>query len=955
LEEVNVKKKLSIVLAVVLTLTLLLTSGAFAAGGKKEVIPVQMVLDASLSEVSTSFDTPKENLEVATSRAFTFKADSFLLSSIVDKQSNQAYMVSTDAQGKVWIAEPKIEGALIDYMSQMKPDETVTVNIWAIYVSPEEELWQIPSKYPDVPFEGYLPALGADVSPEVLDLIDADIEEIKLRAHEEAVQPIVDFLQSTGSTILYVSKYAPIVIVELSKEDVYKLARLPEAESISLPNEPEPCMDTAAHTINADDVWDEGYDGGMSDGSGHQQTKVAVIDTGIDFTHDALTHAYGDTIPGGVVDSDHGTAVAGCVASIPDPEDPPPDNNIRGIAYGTKLLDADYTDNTWGEWDDTTKGNLVSACDWAHENDADIYNFSSGFASCGNPDHFSCKYFDHIAFAWYRLPVCAVGNDGRIEDWEPWVRSPANAWNVLAVGGIADKNTEDWSDDTIADFSNWVNPNSLGVDDRQKPEVCAPAVDIKTTKRTGGFEEVVGTSYAAPQVSGIAAMLMEKNYFYLRYYPILIKAIIMASAIHNVVPNNLGEDAGYPMDNKEGVGTVDAYAAYDCLSSDRTGLWATWNLEDELPLSFEFDAVAGEMVRFVITWYAHTDYYGSIYYGNGLCADLGLEIQGTGSWQGQSFGESNSYDSAWEIVQFQAPYTGTYIAEISADYHGGDAWTYNWGEYIAAACYRSSDGAQVAAGGYHTVGLKSDGTLVAAGYNYYGQCNVGGWTDITQVAAGGYHTVGLKGDGTVVATGDNFFGQCNVGGWTDITQVAASGLTTVGLKSDGTVVATGDNFFGQCNVGSWSYITQVAAGDYHTVGLKSNGTVVAKGWNYDGQCGVSGWTDITQVAAGPYHTVGLKSNGTVVAVGPNTNGQCDVGGWTDITQVAAGYCHTVGLKSNGTVVAKGWNYYGQCGVSGWTDITQVAAGYWHTVGVKSDSTAIAVGYNYYGQCDVEDW
>ena len=55
---------------------------------------------------------------------------------------------------------------------------------------------------------------------------------------------------------------------------------------------------------------------------------------------------------------------------------------------------------------------------------------------------------------------------------------------------------------------------------------------------------------------------------------------------------------------------------------------------------------------------------------------------------------------------------------------------------------------------YHTVGLKSDGTVVAVGNNIDGQLNVGSWTDIVQVAAGRYHTVGLKSDGTVVAVGE---------------------------------------------------------------------------------------------------------------------------------------------------------------------------------------------------------
>jgi heat shock protein HslJ len=193
----------------------------------------------------------------------------------------------------------------------------------------------------------------------------------------------------------------------------------------------------------------------------------------------------------------------------------------------------------------------------------------------------------------------------------------------------------------------------------------------------------------------------------------------------------------------------------------------------------------------------------------------------------------------------------------------------------------------IAAGGSHTVGLKSDGTVVAVGYNYDGKCNVGGWRDIIQVDAGGRITVGLKRDGTVVAVGSNFFGQCDVGGWTGVTQVAAGGSHTVGLKSDGTVVAVGWNNFGQCDVGGWTGVTQVAAGEYHTVGLESDGTVVAVGWNVSGECDVGNWTDIIQVATGEGHTVGLKSDGTVVAVGNNEHLQCNVDSWTDITQDAA--------------------------------------------------------------------
>jgi len=216
--------------------------------------------------------------------------------------------------------------------------------------------------------------------------------------------------------------------------------------------------------------------------------------------------------------------------------------------------------------------------------------------------------------------------------------------------------------------------------------------------------------------------------------------------------------------------------------------------------------------------------------------------------------------------------------------------------------------------------------------------------EVTPVVAAGYaHVVGLRSDGTVVAVGDNFFGQCNIGGWTDIVQVAAGAVHTVGVKADDTVVAVGTDSFGQLNVGSWTDITQVVAGDHNTVGLMSNGTVVALGYNYYGQCDVGGWKNIIQVAVSLYHTVGLKKDGTVVAVGDNSYGQCDVDGWTDISQVAAGYYHTVGLKTDGTVVAVGANWARQCETNGWTDITEVAAGGGHTVGLKKDGTVVAVG------------
>ena len=260
----------------------------------------------------------------------------------------------------------------------------------------------------------------------------------------------------------------------------------------------------------------------------------------------------------------------------------------------------------------------------------------------------------------------------------------------------------------------------------------------------------------------------------------------------------------------------------------------------------------------------------------------------------------------------------------------------------------------LSAGLRHTVGLRGDGSVVAIGDNYYGQCDVSGWKDIVAIAAGNYHTLGLRADGTVVAVGYIDDVKCELSKWKDVVAIAAGESHTVGLRADGTVVAVG-NYGNRCNVNGWKDIVAIAAGEWHTVGLRADGTVVAVGDNDDGQCDVSDWKDIVAIAAGEWHTVGLRADGTVVAVGDNDDGQCKVSEWKDIVAIAAGGYHTVGLKADGTVVAVGDNDDGQCRVSEWKTIITISAGGFHTMGLKADGTVVAVGENYAGQCDVSGW
>ena len=142
----------------------------------------------------------------------------------------------------------------------------------------------------------------------------------------------------------------------------------------------------------------------------------------------------------------------------------------------------------------------------------------------------------------------------------------------------------------------------------------------------------------------------------------------------------------------------------------------------------------------------------------------------------------------------------------------------------------------VTTGSGHTVYLKSDGTVWATGDNWRGQLGDGtttarknpvqvmsadgtGLSGVVQISARGYHTLYLKSDGTVWAAGSNMAGQLGDGtttqrtnavqvtnadgtGVSGVMRISAGSEQAVYLKSDGTVWATGRNDFGQLGDGS---------------------------------------------------------------------------------------------------------------------------------------------------------
>ena len=111
----------------------------------------------------------------------------------------------------------------------------------------------------------------------------------------------------------------------------------------------------------------------------------------------------------------------------------------------------------------------------------------------------------------------------------------------------------------------------------------------------------------------------------------------------------------------------------------------------------------------------------------------------------------------------------------------------------------------VEAGSGWRVVLKEDGALVFSSSSdrisrSVVYADLSAWKDIVQISGGWDYLIGLKSDGTVLAAGRNGSGQCNVENWSDIVAIAAGINHTVGLTRDGRLVAVGDNKYGQCNV-----------------------------------------------------------------------------------------------------------------------------------------------------------
>ena len=239
------------------------------------------------------------------------------------------------------------------------------------------------------------------------------------------------------------------------------------------------------------------------------------------------------------------------------------------------------------------------------------------------------------------------------------------------------------------------------------------------------------------------------------------------------------------------------------------------------------------------------------------------------------------------------------------------------------------------------VNVLSPGNMVGWGADDFGQSDPPVITNASGIAAGGFHSLAVKDNGTVIAWGDNADGQTNVpGALSNAVAVAAGSKHSLALKSDGTVVAWGNNSSGQTNVpGTVTNATAIAAGGFQSLALLRNGTVVQ--WGLTNAAIPSGLTNVTAIASGTNFAIALLQNSTVVAWGTNAQGQTNIpAGLSNVVAIAAGGSHALALEQNGTVIAWGSSTNVPAGLS---NVMAIAAGDAHTVALKNDGTVVTWG------------
>ncbi|ULQ47273.1 S8 family serine peptidase [Flagellatimonas centrodinii] len=273
--------------------------------------------------------------------------------------------------------------------------------------------------------------------------------------------------------------------------DLWGLQNTGQANFVPGPGAP---VSVVGADMNLLAAWDPAGDGSFTR-TGDPSVVVAIIDDGFEIGHADLADnfisaaGYGDPRPTSS-EQNHGTLVAGSLGAI--------GNNGRGVAgttWRSSLLPLRVGSSSGG----LSSADIMRAIEYARDNGADIINASFGGPGYSQTEENLIRGLADRDI----LFVAAAGNDDANLDFGR-LAYPAlyDARNVIAVAATNRQ-------DDIASFSMY-GPLSA--------DVAAPGLQIVTTAVGGGYVTgngcgsggncgVSGTSFSAPYVAGIAALL----------------------------------------------------------------------------------------------------------------------------------------------------------------------------------------------------------------------------------------------------------------------------------------------------------------------------------------------------------------------------------------------------------------------------------------------------------------
>jgi hypothetical protein len=250
---------------------------------------------------------------------------------------------------------------------------------------------------------------------------------------------------------------------------------------------------------------------------------------------------------------------------------------------------------------------------------------------------------------------------------------------------------------------------------------------------------------------------------------------------------------------------------------------------------------------------------------------------------------------------------------------------------------------QVSAGGYHSCGLREDGSVRCWGSDEHG-CSSPPEMAFLSISAGENYTCGVRTDHDVVCWGFNFYGEGTpLTGWFE--SVTTGWWHACGLRPSGNAECWGSPHDARNIAPDWTFLS-LAAGGAHTCGLREDATAVCWGVSADGR------TDppegaFSKLASGADQTCGLRASGAVECWGANVHGEGTPPSEL-FEDVALGHRFSCGLRADGSVGCWGASWSGEAFPPDEV-FESIDLGRGHACGIRHDGKVVCWGSNSDGQ------